>query len=254
MTTRINMETVGAVPQEFADKTVSTLASFYEALSSAEPPSIVDVYIYHSRDRMLAALEREAMQVGVAVVADYLVMHEAWRGWPRIHVDYGRCSLLPWHTFKALLLHEAGHSVLHGNLLAYVVSIPRVSWPGGKVVEAAYVASTAVKDLEVSLLLKADGFTDELEEYARYVAGSMAELSCRDPLELLELAKLLAPYVTLERRPPSRALRGNCRALAVDVMEVLRSTAGLGSLDDAVFRLVTRVLELTRRQQDIPRP
>ncbi len=254
MPTRINMETVGAVPQGFADKTVSMLSGFYESLSSAEPPSIVDVYIYHSRDRMLAALEREAVQVGVAVIADYPVMHEAWRGWPRIHIDYGRCSLLPWRTFRALLFHEAGHSVLHGNLLAYMVSIPRVPWPGGRVLEAAYVASTAVKDLEVSLLLKANGFAGELEEYARYVAGSMAELDCREPLELLELAKLLAPYAALGRRPPSRVLRGNCRALAAEVMEALRSTAGLGSLDDAVYRLVARVGELVGRQRDIPRP
>lgn len=254
MPTRINLETVGAVPQGFADKTVSTLSSFYRSLASVEPPSIVDVYIYHSRDRMLAALEREAVQVGVAVIADYPVMHEAWRGWPRIHIDYGRCLLLPWRTFRSLLFHEAGHSVLHGNLLAYVVSIPKVSWPNGRVVEAAYVASTAVKDLEVSFLLKDNGFKGELEEYARYVAGSMAELDCRDPLELLELAKLLAPYVALGREPPSRVLRGDCRALAVGVMDVLRGTAGLGSLDDAVYRLVAGIGGLTRRQRDIPRP
>ena len=244
MPTRINLETVGAVPQQFAEKVELTLSEFYSSISSAKPPSIVDVYIYNSRDRMLAALEREAIRVGVAVIADYVVMHEAWRGWPRIHIDYGRCSLLPWNMVRALLLHEAGHSVLHGNLLAYVVSLPRTEWPAGSIVEAAYVASTAVKDLEVARLLLANGFLEELENYAKYVSGSLAELDCRDPLGLLELAKLLAPYAVLERLPPDNVLRGECRAYADVVLKALIEAGRPKDLDSAVATLLRLIASL----------
>lgn len=75
-------------------------------------------------------------------------------------IDYEKCSTLKQKHLESLLMHEAAHSVLHGNLMAYMVFIQGLSWPAEGLLEAVYLASTIVKDIEVSYLLVEEGFLE----------------------------------------------------------------------------------------------
>jgi hypothetical protein len=108
---------------------------------------------------MEAKLIAEASALGVSVIAFYEVMHEAWRGYPRIHVATGTSD-------ARLLRHEALHALLHGSLDYYIVACPNdIS------AEALQIASTVVKDLEVALEAKRCGLGDVLEYQPGEVYG-----------------------------------------------------------------------------------
>ena len=71
--------------------------------------------------------------------------------WPRIHVDYEICKSLRENYLKALLYHEVIHSILHGSLLNYIINIAKIDLGslGINLLEATYLVSVVIKDLEV---------------------------------------------------------------------------------------------------------
>ncbi len=218
----------GGVPRGFADLVERILRSFYESVR-AEGPLFVEVLIYGRGVEPLELLQAEAAELGVRVLGGYPVSHEAWMGWPRIHVDYGRCSGLDPGLLEALLVHEAAHSVLHGSRSYYALRV------GGELLDllgpryalaALYLASTAVKDLEVHGYLVGAGFREHVERYAEYAVSEAGDLECSDLLEVLALAKLASPclYVACPGLPGSLG-RGCARILE----PLLRTLADLGS-------------------------
>ena len=124
-------------------------------------PDYLEAHIYPSREAMHDMLVREALAVGAAVVAEYEVMHEAWHGYPRIHV----AASTPLDRLRPLLVHEAMHALLHGSIDYYlpVCSTDPVT---------LQLASTTVKDLEVSVEMARRGFWKELEALASMLETS----------------------------------------------------------------------------------
>ncbi len=249
---RLVVRVVGSVPQGFADFVERVLSSFYSSLDVASLPELVEVYIYGSRLEKLAFLEYEARELGVAAIGDFVTLHEAWRGWPRIHVDYEACSELEEQFLEALLIHEAGHSVLHGSPLFYTIAIDRavVGELGmDQGLRVLYFCSTAIKDLEVHRLLNRAGFVKQLRSYGEFVAKQIAELRCCSYVDIAQLAKLLTPCIVLEELCPTlmNSLDPSCRCrdLAERMVEALRNLE-CSDLDTCVSKLARTVLQLGR--------
>ncbi len=139
---------------------ISVLAEVY---SRVDGPDYVELHVYENRTFMENILVNEAVSLGVVVNAAYTVMHEAWRGYPRIHVvskEFSPEKL----EHKALLVHEAMHSILHGGLEYYLVSVPKtlLDLLGSDAFLVYHIAATIVKDLEVHMLMKQVGYEDLL--------------------------------------------------------------------------------------------
>jgi len=184
----IYIEVVGGVPQEFVSTILSVLEEAYALLGNA--PDLVEVYIYEDSNRLLQSLYSVAVELGATTVATYPVSHDAWLGWPRIHIDYSACRDLDVEVLKALLIHEAVHTILHGNMQSYIVAIAGVPQELRKS-EMIYLASVAVKDAEVFMYLAGKGLTRYVEAYLRFVEPEIRGVRCRSIEEVLELAMLL---------------------------------------------------------------
>lgn len=206
------VEVLGRVPRDFVDSVNRAVREFYSLIG--REPELLEVYVYESTELKLRELLREATELGVAVVGDYPVAHEAWMGWPRIHVDYEKCKALDQATLRALLVHECAHSVLHGSIAGYVVLLEKslAERLGKSAMELAYLASTVVKDLEVHEYLAAHGLSDEVEAYYEYVVRDLREAKCSNGVEILTLAKLVTPCLVVECRPaPGDLIGGECK-------------------------------------------
>lgn len=218
---------VGSVPNSFIDLVLTILKGFYNSLRNVSLPEFVEVYVYGTSYEKMMFLEAEARDIGVIVIGDFITVHEAWRGWPRIHIDYEKCNSLEPSYVKALLLHEAAHSVLHGSPLYYLVDIDQqlINSLGFEyAAKTIYLASTVVKDLDVHKFLVEHGYRSYVEKYLEFLVNiQLKDVMCNDVLGTLEFMKILTPCVFLKNKCMSirRALHRDCRSLIKEVIKAL---------------------------------
>ncbi|WP_440059491.1 hypothetical protein ACSU1N_06805 [Thermogladius sp. 4427co] len=237
------VERVGRVPAGFAGQLEKEALDFYKRLGRR--PEIVEIIIYENQALKLAKVIEEARELGVTVAGVHIASHEAWRGWPRIHVDYESLARLEPEDARALLYHELAHSLLHNTISSYVINLDKALADrlGDKALEAAYLASTVVKDLEVHELLFSNGFRYYVERYYRLFEKDIGEASCRDIIGVLELAKLISPclYTGCDLE---RVVREDCRGKAGKILSILRETTKvIGDLSVKANFLLERLLE-----------
>lgn len=212
----------GDVPAHFVDRVSGILREFIERIGGLE---YLEVYFYGSREEKLAFLEGEALDLGVTAVGDFVAMHEAWRGWPRIHIDYGRCSSLEEKHLRAVIVHEVSHAVLHGSPIYYVVGFNPNDFPGyssSDVVKIIYMASTIVKDMDVYRFLVEIGMSDAVHSYIDFILKEQfTEVSCSGVGEILQLAKTLLPCIFVEKCPLTTMLNKDCMDVANQLLNIL---------------------------------
>jgi len=142
--------------------------------------TLVDLCVFDRSSSLEAFLAKESSEVGVASAPFdelFFAMHDAWRGTPRITLCLERMRGLPKLVRVGGIRHEVGHSVLHGSLGYYFMSLP----PGllglvgrfGLSLEYAtnllYLISIAVKDYEVTRLLCERGYVEDQVAYAKHL-------------------------------------------------------------------------------------
>jgi len=251
----VYVEVLGEVPTGFVELVKGTLLKAYDLIGAK--PELLEVYIYGSTEAKLRYLAEEATRSGVLVVGDFALSHDAWAGWPRIHVDYEKCKGLKRDVLEALLVHEGVHSVIHGNLSSYVIELKGdlISELGEEALEAYYVASTAVKDLEVHGYLVSHGLSDYVTKYYEYSLGGLAGHDCSSVVGLLEFSKLVSPCIYVNCEPSPETLAGHsCRDAYDEVMRALRAIAHSGKkLSDRVNSLIKAILDVTKRRR-VPGP
>ncbi len=175
---------------------IATLRRVYERVSGED---LVELIIHESREAMETFLRQEAERLGVVIDASFPVVHEAWTGVPRIHVVPQELRQLG-DVGKAFLVHEAFHSILHGSLEYYIVTLPgsdEASWL------AAYIAATSIKDLEVHMHMKRYGFKEELLLEKNYWEKTLGnKWGCSSPEELGDVLRAATIWIVLGEKPP----------------------------------------------------
>ncbi|MGC9149341.1 MAG: hypothetical protein ACP5GI_07890 [Sulfolobales archaeon] len=190
---------IGSIPEEFMREVETILRTFYSSVNT--DLEYVEVYVYETSEKKRYYLHSEATELGVLALGDFIVSHDAWRGWPRIHVDYELCKDLSKEYLETLLIHEAVHSVLHGSIDFYIASI------SGELLEEfdpyvaseiIYLASVIVKDLDVFRFLIRNNMSRYVEKYLELSVNKwLPDSNCGDIIETLSILKLLLPCVYL---------------------------------------------------------
>jgi hypothetical protein len=93
--------------------------------------------------------------------SEFLATHEAWRGFPRIHVRLGKDRELSDEIVGGLVQHEIAHALLHGRPEFYQFRFSETLLHAGRsagldfplLQQLVYLLSVAVKDEEVVRLL-----------------------------------------------------------------------------------------------------
>jgi hypothetical protein len=159
----------GKVEDEDVEKIVLTMRNCYRRL---EPHKVelVDLYVFQHSSTVNAFLTAESKKIGVAshlsFSEQFFSLHDAWLGTPRIIICLEKMKNLSQLAQKGGIRHEVGHTILHGNLNHYMFPIPatlqslaqRFSLSRHYVTNMLYLISIAVKDYEVSRLLKSRGY------------------------------------------------------------------------------------------------
>jgi len=141
---------------------------------------LVDLYVFERSSSMSAFMAKELKEVGVASASFselFFAMHDAFRGTSRIILCVEKMKKLPKLVQDAGIRHEVGHSVLHGDLLYYVLPLPpvlsdlvhRFKVSREYATNLLYLISISVKDFEVSRLLYKRGYFEDQVAYVKHL-------------------------------------------------------------------------------------
>lgn len=213
----------GEVPRGFVNKVLSIIEGFTSITGGVD---YLEVYFYRSTEEKLMFLESEALELGVIAIGDFIAMHEAWRGWPRVHIDYEKSSSLCDRYLEAVVVHEASHAVLHGSPLYYSIAVTQsdladIDLGIEDIAGLLYLASTVVKDIDVHRLLVDIGMASTVRDYLSFLVEHYGDTGCRDIEEILQLAKILTPCIFLEDCPMLDSIPDNCLELARKIIASL---------------------------------
>ena len=159
--------------------------------------------------------EKEALGVVTGEEAEFLATHDAWRGYPRIHVCQERLMGISTPVIQGVTHHEIAHALNHGTLEFYTFTFSKglqeVARSQGldmpHLQQCVYFLSVAIKDREVVLWLARIGLGFSQAALLRHLLSETEEEHhawkvVRDygPLRKVALAaflKVLLPVETL---------------------------------------------------------
>jgi len=169
----------GRVDEDEVQQVVEFIEECYHRLEPHEV-ELVDLYVFEKSSSVGAFLARESREMGVASAQlndSFFAMHDAWRGTSRIILCIERLRTLPKPVQEGGIRHEVGHSVLHGELSYYLLSVPHALLdladsfriPKEHAFNILYLVSIAVKDYEVTRLLTERGYVDDQLAYVEHI-------------------------------------------------------------------------------------
>lgn len=176
---KIVVSRFGKVENREIDHILRIVEECYNRLKPHEV-ELLDLFVFERSSSMDAFMAKESREAGVASASFselFFAMHDAYRGISRITLCIERMKKLPSLVKVGGIRHEVGHSVLHGNLLYYFLSLPpilsdltsRFNISRNYVMNLLYLVSIAVKDYEVTRLLYKRGYIEDQIAYAKHM-------------------------------------------------------------------------------------
>jgi len=178
--TKILVKIHGNVDINIIEWIKGIIAKVYDKASSKEMeiPSIVELHIFENTDMLNTYIDFEALRMGVkAYSKGFIAYHDAWTGIPRLFFSVEGLNKLELAVAEGVVEHESMHSIIHGDVRYYIISIPLQLYEfvnlGKMGINEAwgitYLASVVVKDYEVTLNLVKLGIIDNQVKYHEYL-------------------------------------------------------------------------------------
>ena len=159
----------GDVPDGFWQELTRQLGECYRRLPTSDL-EVVQVCLLDTVQRLRQFLAAEHAELGIAspLGTEFLALHDAWRGVPRITICRERLAEVPHLVGLGAIRQQVAHSVLHGAPEYYVFTLSRDLVGKGQergltpvaLRQLLYYVAIAVKDYEVVRLLVAHGYVD----------------------------------------------------------------------------------------------
>jgi hypothetical protein len=214
--------TVDLLPQGSIDPFFSAQVRFWadEVIGECRLRSIPDrisIYLWEEDEDYQEFDTREKVELGITTggESEFLATHEAWRGFPRIHVRLEKIRGLTEEIVQGLVQHETAHALLHGRPEFYQFRFSEALLNAGRsagldfqmLQQLVYLLSVAVKDEEVIGLLGEaelglgqlrllEYLLDDTEEERR-TWGLIRDHPALRPLGLAGLLKIRLPLEAL---------------------------------------------------------
>ncbi len=188
-----------------------------ESLAEKAPPDRLKILVYHRLDELQDFFRKEKEALGIVSEGDteFIAIHEAWRGYPRIHICSERIKNLPETVVRGAVQHELAHAILHGRTEFYTFRFSRQLVSAGEALgldiqllqQCVYLLSIALKDGEVISRLVDIGFQSgqiALLEHMladtrseREVWNAIRHLPPQRKIAVASFLKILLPVVIL---------------------------------------------------------
>ena len=246
--------TVGNIDAKHVKSLVRIISDVY-AVCGAEAPEAVEVIFYSTRSLYMALMQRESERLGVKWWMDpeFIAYHDAWTGIPRIHVIIEVMRELPLNIFISTLIHEAAHTILHGSVESYIVSMPdplaTLDIPEDVKWRFLHLVSTGIKDYDVTLYVATKRLDSSLKEYVLHSIRLEDEDLIAASISLLSKEAMLLASASLLKSLTQAAAVSTANWPGSDrVVEEARRLAGLypQPVREAAWATAFRVLPETR--------
>lgn len=159
----------GDVPSSFWQELRQQLEECYRRLPTSDL-EVVQVCLLDTVERLRQFLAAEHAELGIAspLGEEFLALHDAWRGVPRITVCRERLEEVPHLVSLGAIRQQVAHSILHGSPEYYTFKFSRNLVEKGQerglapvaLQQLLYFVAIAVKDYEVVRLLVNHGYVD----------------------------------------------------------------------------------------------
>jgi hypothetical protein len=159
----------GDVPDSFWQELKQQLEECYRRLPAPDL-EVVQVCLLDTLERLRQYLAAEHAELGIAspLGEEFLALHDAWRGVPRITVCRERLAEVPHLVGLGAIRQQVAHSILHGSPEYYTFKFSRSLVEKSQerglapvaLQQLLYYVAIAVKDYEVVRLLVNHGYVD----------------------------------------------------------------------------------------------
>lgn len=123
------------------------------------PPPYLCITIWKTIEELQSFYRREKEAIGVATgeETEFLATHDAWRGYPSIHICQERLRGIPSAIVQGVIHHEISHALHHGSPEFYTFRFSSRLQEAGRshgldlalLQQYVYLLSVAIKDWEV---------------------------------------------------------------------------------------------------------
>lgn len=156
MNSRIQIVTCERVNQAFR---AQILTWSNEVLAKAQPLSDIRVTIWATTEELKDFYQRERKELGIITgeETDFFATHEAWRGYPRIHLCQERLRGIPDAVTQGAIQHEMAHALHHCSPEYYTFLFSNdlqdkarsIGFDLTTLQKCVYLLSVAIKDRDV---------------------------------------------------------------------------------------------------------
>ena len=127
--------------------------------------------------------EKEDLGIVTGEESDFLATHEAWRGYPRIHICHERVKGVQDPVIEGVLHHEIGHALFHGSMEFYKFKFTNKlqemarfnGFDLNHLQQCVYFLSIAIKDWEVIQWLTKIGLWPCQKSLLEYIMNDTEE-------------------------------------------------------------------------------
>ncbi len=159
MSTRIEIQSSAEVKKVFVTRIRKWANEVMDRKGTLAGPPFLSITIWKPIEELQSFYRQEKEELGVVTGEDteFLATHEAWRGYPRIHICEERVKDVPDAVLQGVLHHEISHAVLHGTPEFYTFRYSNRLQEAGRTCgldlpllqQCVYLMSIAIKDHDV---------------------------------------------------------------------------------------------------------
>jgi hypothetical protein len=217
MITMIETVLMGRVNESFLLKIQKWAGEVMEKTGPVMAPDRISFYLWEKEKDFQEFDDREKAELGVVTgdESNFLATHEAWRGYPRIHLSLEKMRGIPEEIIPGVVQHETGHALLHGRPEFYQFifseNLQKTARSRGLdlplLQQLVYLLSVALKDEEVVGLLNEWGlgfYQNQLLEYL--LEDSLEEQQIWEQIKDLPALRKIAWAVFLKTLLPIETL------------------------------------------------
>ncbi len=159
MSTRIKIQSSEGVKEAFITQIRKWANEFLDRKGDIDGPPYMCITVWTKIEESQSFYRKEKEELGVVTgeEIEFLATHEAWRGYPRIHICEERVKDISDAVLQGVLHHEISHAVLHGTPEFYTFRYSNKLQEAGRTCgldlpllqQCVYLMSIAIKDHDV---------------------------------------------------------------------------------------------------------
>jgi hypothetical protein len=159
MTAQIEIVPYDGMDKGFLSQIQTWIKNVLEKADPSSTPPYLRLTIWKNIKALKEFYDQEKEDLGIVTgeESDFLATHEAWRGYPRIHICHERVKGVQDAVIEGVLHHEIGHALFHGSMEFYTFKFTDRLQEAARsngfdlhlLQQCVYFLSIAIKDWEV---------------------------------------------------------------------------------------------------------